>query len=329
MSRGSAGRLALLALLWGSSFLWIKLALRGFDPVQVVLIRLGLGAAVLIPMAVTGGRRFPTGATMWIRLTVAALFANALPYLLFGIGEQTTGSDVAGMLNATTPLWTVLVGLASGADRALGPRRGAGIALGLAGTVLIFEPWSSGAGDIASWGGLAFLAAAISYGLSYVYIGKYLTGRGIPPMVLAAAQLTVATGWLLLAVPVGGRSAVHWRPDAIVAVLILGVLGTGVAYVLNYRLIEDEGATTASIVTYLLPVIATALGAVVLNEPVTVPMILGMLLILTGVALTRRRPSPPGPVPAGEPLGAGLSHGPDGGTGGAAGEPGGPTTAKS
>jgi drug/metabolite transporter (DMT)-like permease len=289
MSRGNIGRLALLALLWGSSFLWIKLALRGLDPVQIVLVRLALGAAVLIPIALSRRQRLPRDPRMWGHLAFAALTANAVPYVLFGIGEKTTGSTVAGMLNATTPLWTALVGLAVGTDRDLGVRRGLGLALGLAGTVLIFSPWHAGTAGIASRGGVACLAAAVSYGISYTYIGRYLTGRGIPPLMLSAAQLTAATGWLVLALPIAGRDPVHWRADTTVAVVVLGVFGTGFAYMLNYRLIADEGPAAASAVTYLLPVVATALGALVLNESVTLLMVAGMLLILAGVALTQRR----------------------------------------
>src|SRR5262245_21790212 len=107
MSRANLARFALLALLWGSGFLWIKLALRGFNPVQIVFVRLALGVAVLTPIVWHRGQRFPTGWRTWAHLTVAALFANAIPYVLFGVAELTVGSNVAGVLNATTPLWTV------------------------------------------------------------------------------------------------------------------------------------------------------------------------------------------------------------------------------
>src|SRR3954451_4443896 len=130
-------RLAGLALLWGSGFLWIKLALRGFTPVQIVLVRLALGALVLAPIALSRGMRFPQDRKTWGHLLVAALVANVIPYTLFGIAERTVGSNVAGVLNATTPLWTVLVAYLAGTDRKVSVWRGAGLALGFAGTVLI------------------------------------------------------------------------------------------------------------------------------------------------------------------------------------------------
>ena len=291
MSRSSLARLALLALLWGSGFLWIKLSLRGFSPTQIVLVRLALGALVLFPIAFAKGMKLPVGRTVWIHLFVAALVANAIPYTLFGVGEQTVGSNAAGVINATTPLWTVLIAFLVATDRKVTPIRGAGLAIGFAGTMLIFTPWQS-ANEIASWGGLAILAASASYGVSYVYMGKFLTNRGIPPIMLSATQLAAGTALMVLALPLGGLTAPTWRADAVTALLILGVLGTGMAYVLNYRLISDEGPTVASTTTYLLPIVAVVLGALVVNEAVTVPMVAGMIVVLSGVALVQRRPTP-------------------------------------
>ncbi|MFV2098033.1 DMT family transporter [Micromonospora sp. LOL_014] len=303
MSRGSLVRLVMLALLWGSGFLWIKLALRGFTPVQIVLARLALGALVLIPVALHRGLRFPADRTTWGHLFVAALVANAVPYTLFGIGEQTIDSGVAGVLNATTPLWTALIAFMVGTDRTATWSRGAGLTLGFVGAMVIFTPWKS-ASEVASWGGLAILAASASYGISYVYMGKFLTNRGIPPIMLSAAQLTAGTILMILALPLGGLTVPDLRFDAVVSLLILGVLGTGVAYVLNYRLITDDGPTLASTVTYLLPVVAVGLGFLVVNEQVTASMVLGMLLVLAGVALVQRRTSRDRPsVPDSLPLG--------------------------
>ncbi|RKR92355.1 drug/metabolite transporter (DMT)-like permease [Micromonospora pisi] len=291
IDRGSIARLALLALIWGSGFLWIKLALRGFTPVQIVLARLLLGVMVLAPIALVRQMPLPSGRRIWAHLVVAALLANAVPYTLFGIGEQTVGSNVAGVLNATTPLWTMLVAVLAGTDRAVNGWRAAGIASGFAGTVLIFTPWES-ATEIASWGGLACLAASASYGLSYVYMGRHLAGRGIPPIMLSTCQLAVGTALLILALPFGGLTVPTWSAVPVSSLVILGTVGTGLAYVLNYRLISDLGSTAASTTTYLLPVVAVVLGALVLKEPVTAPMVAGMILVLAGIALVQLRLDP-------------------------------------
>jgi threonine/homoserine efflux transporter RhtA len=144
--------------------------------------------------------------------------------------------------------------------------------------------------DRQCWG-LACLAASASYGVSYVYMDRYLARRGIPPLVLSAGQLIAATIELAIVLPFAGLQAVHWRWDAIAALAVLGALGTGIAYVLNYRLITDEG-TTASVVTYLLPIVAVILGAAILGDHITAQIISGMLIVILGVAVTRRTREP-------------------------------------
>ncbi|MEN3358159.1 MAG: hypothetical protein V7637_2141 [Mycobacteriales bacterium] len=288
MTRAGLARLAGLALLWGSGFLWIKIGLRGFSPVQITLVRVAIGAAVLLAIVRLRRLPVPRGRTVWAHLTVAALISNAVPYALFGVGEQHVSSNLAGALNATTPLWTVLSGLAARTEQGLSRARATGLVIGFAGAVVIAAPWQSAA---ASTGGvLACLAASAAYGLGFVYQGRYLTRRGLPPLVLAAGQLTAATGLLVLLTPIAGRQPVHFRADAVAAVLVLGVLGTGAAYVLNYRLITDDGPTLTSTVTYLLPVVAVVLGVLVLNEPASWHLLAGTATVLAGIALIRRRP---------------------------------------
>jgi drug/metabolite transporter (DMT)-like permease len=288
MRPGSALRLAILALLWGSSFLWIKVALEGLSPVQITLIRLALGAAVLLVIVRASRLRLPSSRRIWRHLALAAFFGNAIPYFLFGLGEESVDSSVAGALNATTPLWTIAIALAVRQETALGLRRTAGVLLGFAGSLLIFAPWEAGLSESLG-GALACLGASASYGISYVYMGRYLTGRGIPPLVLSAAQLTAATGWLILATPIAGLQPIHLTATVVVSILVLGAAGTGIAYVLNYRLIADEGPTAASTVTYLLPIVAVALGAAVLDEPLTARLVMGTAVVLAGVALAQRR----------------------------------------
>lgn len=280
-------RVAALAAIWGSGFLLIKISLRGFTPVQLTFARLALGALVLGVVLVVMQLRLPGQRRVWLHLVVAALLANAIPYTLFGVAEQTVASNLAGAINATTPLWTVLFALLARRQDPLSPIQWAGMVLGFAGGLLILSPWQADAPPLA--GLLACLGASASYGFSYVYMGRYLTNRGLPPLVLSAGQLIAASGLLVLATPFGGFAIPTWRPDAIAALLILGVIGTGVAYVINYRIISDDGPVIASTVTYLLPVVAVILGALVLAEPITVQLAVGVAVVLAGVALTRRR----------------------------------------
>ena len=295
MNRATTIRVGLLALIWGSGFLWIKLGIRGLSPVEVTLARLVLGSAVLFIVVAIQRGSLPRSPTLWMHIAVAALFANAAPYLLFAVGEQHVASSTAGMLNATTPLWTVVIALATRHQQATTVRQVAGLVIGFGGALLIFSPWQTAAG-LASVGVIECLAAAASYGISYVYMDRFLARRGIGPVVLSACQLGAASVLLAIALAITGAPAPQLDASVIASILILGLIGTGVAYVLNYQIIASVGATVASTVTYLLPVVAIVLGFLVLGERITPLDVAGVALILAGVALTRSRHSrtPPG-----------------------------------
>ncbi|KUJ66850.1 multidrug transporter [Streptomyces albus subsp. albus] len=292
--RGTLLRMGVLALLWGSTFLWIKLALHGLTPVQVTFFRCALGASVLTLLSHWGGLRLPRSGRVWRHLLVAALLCNALPFALFSLGEQTVDSGAAGVLNATTPLWSLLIGLGLGTERPIRSARLAGLLLGFAGTLLIFAPWQRS--GLMSWGALAILGAAASYAVAFAYMGRHLVGHGTAPLALSAAQLVAATGLSGLALPFGGP-----LPDggpganAVFSVLVLGVFCTGITFALSVRLIADEGATSAATVGYLLPVVSVGLGAAVLGERIGPRVIAGMVVVLAGVGLTRFRGAPARP----------------------------------
>lgn len=292
MSRAALPRIALLALIWGSAFLWIKLGDRGFSPVEVTLIRLGTGAAVLSVVMLVRREKVPRSLQLWGSIAVAALFANAVPYLLFAVGEQTVSSSTAGVINATTPLWTLILALAVRHQKKATGWQAAGLLIGFSGAVLIFSPWHA-TSELFSRGGLECLAASISYAISYVYMDRFLAHRGVSAIVLSACQLGAAAVMLAIALGVSGVQTPNVTAESITAVAILGIIGTGFAYVLNYQIITSEGATIASTVTYLLPIIAIALGILVLSEKITANMLIGIALVLTGVALTRRQHKTP------------------------------------
>ncbi|MEU8387306.1 DMT family transporter [Micromonospora sp. NPDC048842] len=289
-------RVGVLALLWGSTFLWIELALTALTPVQVTLSRCVFGAATLLIACLATGRRLPHHRATWGHITVAAFFCNALPFALFSVGQQTIDSGIAGVLNATTPLWTLLVGLALGSERGLRPTRLAGLLLGFAGVVLIFAPWQM-TGPV-GWGALAIVAAAASYAVGFAYMGRHLVGKGIPTISLSAAQLIAATGMTALTLPAGGLTPIDIDPPTAIAVLILGIVATGITFHLTYRIIATEGATNAATVGYLLPAVSVALGTIVLDEGFSLRIAAGMVVVLVGVGLTRRHKPPPAVTPA-------------------------------
>ncbi|WP_075743692.1 MULTISPECIES: DMT family transporter [Actinoalloteichus] len=288
--------MGVLALLWGSTFLWISVALTGLSPVQVTLVRCALGTGVLIIWCVGTRLRLPRGRATWGHLVVAAFFCNALPFAMFSLGQQTVDSGVAGVLNATTPLWSLVIGLLIGTERDLRPVRLGGLLLGFVGILLIFAPWQQT--GLLSWGALAILVAAASYAIGFVYMGRNLVGRGTPAVALAAAQLLVATGLTTLTLPAGGLVAVQLSPAVLIAVLVLGVCCTGATFALTYRMIADEGATNTAAVGYLLPVVSVVLGVVVLGEDLGLRVVVGMLVVLVALGMTRRRAAPALPDPA-------------------------------
>lgn len=286
--------------------MWIKVGLRGFTPMQVVFLRLFLAAGLLLLICWIRGLRLPRRPAVWAHFAVAATVGNVVPFFLFGVGERSIDSGLAGILNATTPLWTVVVGLLARTDRVMTAPRAAGLLLGFAGTLVIFAPWRSGGTGTLS-GAAACLTAAVLYGMLFVYVGRFLIGRDLAPTVLSAGQLTAATVLSAAALPVGWH-APHLRPDAVGSVAVLGLLGTGLAYILNYRLITDDGPTVASTVTYLIPVVAVLLGVAALGESLSLLGLAGMAVVLAGVGLVRRSARPPdlaavAPNPAGAVVG--------------------------
>lgn len=168
-------RVAALAVIWGSGFLLIKISLLGFTPVQLTFARLALGALVLGLILIVMRLRLPGERRLWLHLVVAALLGNAIPYTLFGVAEQTVASNLAGAINAATPLWTVLFALVARPQDRLNGSQWAGMVLGFAGGLLILSPWRADAPPLP--GLLACVVASACYGLSYVYMGRYLTSR--------------------------------------------------------------------------------------------------------------------------------------------------------
>jgi drug/metabolite transporter (DMT)-like permease len=165
----------------------------------------------------------------------------------------------------------------------------AGLAVGFAGVLVLAAPWRTAVPGGSVFGMGACLLGAACYAASYVYARRFLTGRGVPALVLSTGQLAAGAALLVLAAPVVANDPITVTPAVLASVLAVGVFGTGVAYVLNYQLITDEGAVAASTVTYLIPVVAVVLGAVILNEPLTWNLLVGAAIVLVGVAVAEGR----------------------------------------
>ncbi|MGH2698037.1 MAG: DMT family transporter [Actinomycetota bacterium] len=292
MRPSDAARLVLLGGIWGSSFLFIKVALDGLSPLQIVAGRIAIGALLLIALLYARGGRLPRDRALLGTLTVMAIIANILPFMLITWGEQHITSSLTAILNSTTPLFTVVIAAAALPGEGLRPVRLAGVVLGFAGVGVIvgLDTGGSLAGIV------AVTVASLSYAAGFVYARRHLSGLELPPLALPATQLLIST---VLTAPFALVDVVRTPPDftleASASTLALGLLGTGWAYVLYYRLIADIGATSASFVTYLIPIFGIALGAMVLNEELGVNTLAGAALVIAGIALAElgnRRATP-------------------------------------
>jgi len=237
--------LVLLACIWGSSYLLIKVGLHGMTPIQIVLGRLTGGALVLLLLAWIQGSKLPRDPRIWGHFVILGVIGNILPYFLFGFGETHIPSSLAGVFNATTPLWTTALAMLALPEERPTLKRVAGLVVGFGGVFILVAPWRANLGTASLIGELACLGAAASYGLSFVWMRRFLAGRGITSTTLAAGQITVAATMLWIAAPVVAATPMHLTWPVVAAVGALGVANTGVAYILNYKLVQEAGATRA------------------------------------------------------------------------------------
>ncbi len=280
-------RLALLALIWGWSFLFIKVAVDGMTPTAVAGARIALGALVMGAILRARGDRLPRDATMWRHFAVMGLVHSALPFSLLAWGEERITSALTAVLNASTALFAALFAAVLLAER-LRRSQLAGLGLGFVGVAVAA---GIGAADLAGSslsGAAAVIVASACYGLGFTYARRNLAG--VAPLTAATGQLFAATA---LIAPIGLVTTIQHgidpEPHRLLAVALLGVVGTGFAYVLNYQSIADVGPTRASVVTQLVPVVAVTVGVVFLREPFHLRLVAGGLLTLFGIALLHER----------------------------------------
>jgi drug/metabolite transporter (DMT)-like permease len=280
-----------LAAIWGSSFLFIKVGVRELHPVHVTLIRCAAGAATLLVILLVMRDRLPRGRGLWARMALIGFIGNVVPFTLLGYGEQRISSIIAGIWNATTPLMVLMAALTFLPEGHLTRRRVGGLCLGFVGVLVVLGVWNGiGAGELV--GQLACAGAAACYGFAIPYTRRVVAGRTESGVALAATQLILATAELAVIAPlVAGAPPAPGRLsfDVVASVLALGALGTGIGFWLNYRVIRVAGATTSASVTYLIPIFATLLGILVLGERMHWYEPVGALVILAGVALSRPR----------------------------------------
>ncbi|MET9699282.1 DMT family transporter [Streptomyces sp. NPDC006529] len=282
-------RFAILSVVWGFSFLFVKVGTEGYAPFHVSLGRVFFGALALVSVLLVRREPLPRGLRTWAHLSVAALLLNSAPFSLFAYAELSIPSGLAGICNATSPLWGMALSLVALSEDRPTRRRFAGLGLGFLGVLTVLGAWQGFAGVDAKGTALALLAA-LCYPIGWIYVRRTLAGVPGSPVALTGAQLIVATLQLAAMSALFTTAPTSFPLWPTLSVIALGVLGTGMTLQMQYRLVSEIGPTTAQMVTYFIPVIATTAGVLVLGEHLHWNTPVGAAIVLAGAALTQTRP---------------------------------------
>jgi drug/metabolite transporter (DMT)-like permease len=288
-ARGRVDWLVFIALgvMWGSSYLFIKVGVESITPLTLVALRLGVGALFLGAILRLSRAPLPRQPRTWLNLTVMAVLNIVLPFSLITWAELEVPSSLAAILTAAAPLFTVIIAASTLRDEPITLQRVSGLMMGFAGVVVLTGPAALAPGGSLVAVGALVLAAA-SYAGAAVYARRTVTS--LPPAVPAFMQVAIAfVISSVLAVVLESPAQLAYGPRAIVVVLWLGLLGSGLAYLAYFRLIRSWGATRTTAVAYLLPVVGIILGVLVAGETFDLRIVAGTLLIFGGVTLVNGR----------------------------------------
>ena len=278
------GLLVLLSLLWGGSFLCVGIAVQELPVLTIIALRVSLAALVLWGIALFCGHQLPRGRKTWQAFLALGLLNNVIPFGLIVFGQQTIGAGLAAILNATTPLWTVLVAALFLADERFSKQKLFGVLLGLVGVIVMVGP-DSLAGISRNLGAqLAVLGATLSYAFASVF-GRRFAAAKISPLHTALGQVTASS---FILVPLALMIDTPWASAlpsqaTIFAILGLAVLSTAGGYLLFFNILERAGATNVSLVTLLIPPSAIAMGMLFLEETLQGIHFIGLALIILGL----------------------------------------------
>ncbi|MEM9775191.1 MAG: DMT family transporter [Chloroflexota bacterium] len=281
--------LIILSILWGGSFFFVGVAVRGLPPFTIVAMRVTIAAVVLWLIAPLMGHRMPFSAKAWLAFLGMGFLNNAIPFSLIVWGQTHIASGLASILNATTPFFTVLVAHFFLSDERLSGRRLIGVIIGIAGVAIMIGLQALeglGGGNVALLAQLAIVAATLSYAFSGVY-GRRFSGMGIAPVVVATGQLTAAA---VMLIPIALLVDQPWNlpsPSLNVwwSIIGLAVFSTSLAYIIYFRILAVAGATNLLLVTLLIPVSAVLLGFTVLGERLEPRHFVGMALLAIGLII--------------------------------------------
>ncbi len=277
-----------LGLVWGCSFIFIKQGLEFLTPVGVAFGRCALGAMTLLLIVKIRGVKLPTERKTWLVLWVVSLLLNVFPGILFAFAEQRVTSVLAGIINAGTPLTTLIFLIIFFRSEKIAAHQILGLIIGGLGVLTVLGIWK-GVGSSSASGIIALLGAITCYGLSFPIIRKYLTPLKLRAEALAAGQVTAGALTLLPFYLFNGIAKDEYRLAPILSMAALGVFGSGLAYIWNFQIVERAGSSIASSVTYLTPVVAVFVGWIFLGEHISWHEPLGGAVVLLGAATSQGR----------------------------------------
>lgn len=284
-----AVQFVLTGIIWGSSFLFMKVALVGLSPAQVAWSRLILGALTLGLFVALRRETLPRSIKVWGHMTVLAISFCVVPFLLFSWAQQYVSSGLASIYNATTPIMTaVMAGLLFRVER-LKLVQIVGILVGILGVMVIIAPWQGLDLDQSLIAQFAILGATACYGFSLAYMRRFVSNSGMSALVFSFLNIGIAAAIMAVLTPVIALTPVTLDPWIVGSVLLLGCLGTGVAYIWNQNTLRAWGPTRASTVTYITPVVGVALGILVLGEQVSWNEPAGAIVVFLGILLAQDR----------------------------------------
>lgn len=279
--------LLVLAVIWSSSFMFIKVAVSTLTPLTLTFARIALGALVLAAYSIYRGDRLPADRATWVAACIVALLGNVLPFTLIHWGEQYVDSGLTAILMGVMPVAVALMAHFAAESDPLTGRRALGIGIGFTGLIVLVGMEALGGLGAAIIAQVAIMSAALSYSVTTIYVRRVasLTGR---PMAVATV---ICGATIMLPLTLIFEQPLSLSPDwqSMGSLLMLGVFSTGIATLMYFRLINTLGATTFAQINYLIPIMGVGWGALVLNEQVGLREAAALALILTGVALVNRR----------------------------------------
>jgi drug/metabolite transporter (DMT)-like permease len=277
-----------LGVVWGCSFIFIKLGLEFLTPFGVAFVRCALGALTLLGWAKYKGIALPESKKVWLHLWVVSMLLNVLPGIFFALAETEVTSILAGIINAVTPLMTLLAIMVVTRDEKPKFYQVVGILIGFIGVLTVLGAWK-GLGENPLWAVLVLLAAVTCYGFSFPYSRRFVLPHKLKPESIAAAQVTLGAITLLPLYHFDGIAKDEYRSAPVLAMVALGVFGSGFAYIWNFKVMAIAGSAIASSVTYLTPVVAVIVGVIFLQEKIFWYEPIGALIVLLGAAIGQNR----------------------------------------